>query len=113
MTHPRRGSYRAPDESFIVFRTKHPATEQHERLVIAFRTKSGWGRPIDLGDDITAQEETTVTKVDSPLTARTLYSQATASSRCSYPRTRAQAEADLATHHRVGQRQSEHLARFA
>ena len=85
----------APDESFIVFSTKHPATEQHERLVIAFRTGAGWSRPVDLGDVVNAGGSDSNEARLAP-DGRTLYFTSDRQQTIRYPRTRAQAEADLA-----------------
>ena len=40
----------APDESFIVYSSRHPQQHDKNRLHIAFRRGSGWSEPIDLGD---------------------------------------------------------------
>jgi len=40
----------APDESFIVYSSKHPKLNDKNRLHIAFRQGSGWSEPVDLGD---------------------------------------------------------------
>jgi WD40-like Beta Propeller Repeat len=40
----------APDESFIVFSSRHPSLHDKNRLHIAFRSGQGWTHPTDLGD---------------------------------------------------------------
>ena len=86
----------APDESFIVFSTKHPATEQHERLVIALREGAGWGKPIDLGDAINGTGGSDSNEARLAPDGRTLYFTSDRQVPIRYPRTIAQAEADLA-----------------
>ncbi|WP_266171847.1 TolB family protein [Dyella subtropica] len=83
----------APDESFIVFDANFAGKDGPDHLYIAFRQGEGWGEPIDLGDKI---------NINGPWGAhlgpdhRTLYFSSTRSTRVSYPRTREQAERDLA-----------------
>ena len=86
----------APDESFIVFASKHPATDQHERLYIAFREAAGWGRPIDLGDAVNGTGGSDSNEARLAPDGRTLYFTSDRQLPVSYPRTRAQADADLA-----------------
>jgi Tol biopolymer transport system component len=86
----------APDESFIVFASRHPATEQHERLYIAFRASAGWGKPIDLGDAVNGTGASDSNEARLAPDGRTLYFASDRRQPVSYPRTRAQAEADLA-----------------
>lgn len=45
----------APDESFIVYSSRHPQQHDKNRLHIAFRQPAGWGNPIDLGDIVNEQ----------------------------------------------------------
>ncbi len=85
----------APDESFIVFSAKHPDTDEHERLYIAFREAAGWGRPVDLGALVNAAGSDSNEARLGP-DGRTLYFTSDRQQAVSYPRTRAQAEADLA-----------------
>ena len=85
----------APDESFIVFSSKHPATEQHERLYIAFRAGAGWGKPIDLGDALNGTGGSDSNEARLGPDGRTLYFTSDRQQPISYPRTRAQADADL------------------
>lgn len=42
----------APDESFIVYCSRHTAQHDQRRLLIAFRKNGGWGAPVDLGDEV-------------------------------------------------------------
>jgi len=86
----------APDESFIVFSSKHPATDAHERLYIAFREGSGWGKPVDLGDAVNGKGDNDSNGARIGPDGRTLYFTSDRQGPISYPRTRAQAEADLA-----------------
>ena len=86
----------APDESFIVFASRHPATEQHERLFIAFREAAGWGKPIDLGDAVNGTGGSDSNEARLAPDGRTLYFTSDRQLPVSYPRTRAQADIDLA-----------------
>ena len=86
----------APDESFIVFSSKRPATAQHERLYIAFRAGAGWGNPIDLGDAVNGTGGSDSNEARLAPDGRTLYFTSDRQQPLAYPRTRAQAEADLA-----------------
>ena len=45
----------APDESFIVYSSRHPQQHDKNRLHIAFRRGSGWSDPIDLGEIVNEQ----------------------------------------------------------
>ena len=85
----------APDESFIVFSSKHPA-DPHERLFIAFRDGAGWGKPIDLGDAVNGTGGNDSNEARLAPDGRTLYFTSDRQQPVSYPRTRAQADADLA-----------------
>ena len=85
----------APDESFIVFSSKHPA-DAHERLFIALRDGAGWGRPVDLGDAVNGANDNDSNESRLAPDGRTLYFTSDRQSRIAWPRTRAQAEADLA-----------------
>ena len=86
----------APDESFIVFSAKHPATEQHERLYIAFRGAAGWGTPIDLGDAVNGTGGSDSNEARLAPDGRTLYFTSDRQQPVHYPRTREQAAVDLA-----------------
>jgi hypothetical protein len=86
----------APDESFIVFSSKHPATDAHERLFIAFRDGAGWGRPIDLGDAVNGAGGNDSNESRLAPDGRTLYFASDRQLPVTYPRTLVQADADLA-----------------
>ena len=86
----------APDESFIVFASKHPASEQHERLYIAFRAGAGWSKPIDLGDAVNGTGGSDSNEARLAPDGRTLYFTSDRQQPVNYPRTPAQADADLA-----------------
>lgn len=83
----------APDESFIVFDANYAGKDGPDRLYIAFRSGSRWGAPIDLGDHVNG---------NGPWGShlgpdhRTLYFSSTRPIKVAYPRTRAQAERDIA-----------------
>ena len=85
----------APDESFIVFSSKHP-DDAHERLFIAFREGSTWGKPIDLGDDVNGTGGNDSNEARLAPDGRTLYFTSDRQGAIHYPRTTAQAEVDLA-----------------
>ena len=85
----------APDESFIVFSAKHPDTDEHERLYIAFREGTGWGAAIDLGAPVNLDGNDSNESRLAP-DGRTLYFTSDRQGAIHYPRTSAQAEADLA-----------------
>ena len=85
----------APDESFIVFSAKHPDTDEHERLYIAFRDGAAWGPAIDLGAPVNLEGSDSNESRLGP-DGRTLYFTSDRQTAIHYPRTSAQAEADLA-----------------
>ena len=85
----------APDQSFIVFSAKHPDTDEHERLYIAWRAGAGWGPATDLGAPINRQGSDSNEPRLAP-DGRTLYFTSDRQGAIRYPRTPAQAEADLA-----------------
>jgi hypothetical protein len=85
----------APDESFIVFGSMHPGPGAHERLYIAFRDANGWGKPVDLGPTVNSAENDSNEARLGP-DRRTLYFSTDRVQPVKLPRTRAQAEADLA-----------------
>jgi Tol biopolymer transport system component len=85
----------APDESFIVFSAKHPDTDEHERLYIAFKAATGWGMPIDLGAPVNLEANDSNESRLAP-DGRTLYFTSDRQGALRYPRTSAQAAADLA-----------------
>ena len=85
----------APDESFIVFSAKHPDTDERERLYIALREGAGWGAAIDLGAPVNLEGSDSNESRLAP-DGRTLYFASDRQTPVHYPRTPAQAEADLA-----------------
>ena len=85
----------APDESFIVFSAKRPDTDEHERLYVAFREGAGWGAAIDLGAPVNLPGSDSNESRLAP-DGRTLYFASDRQSPSHWPRTPAQAEADLA-----------------
>jgi len=84
----------APDESFIVFDANTPSSPDHDRLFIAFREGGVWSAPVDLGDGINAHNDPWGAHLGAD--HRTLYFSSTRSLPTTFPRTRAQAEQDLA-----------------
>jgi hypothetical protein len=85
----------APDESFIVFSAKHPDTDEHERLYVAFREGAGWSAAIDLGAPVNLEGSDSNESRLAP-DGRTLYFTSDRQTPAHWPRTNAQAEADLA-----------------
>jgi Tol biopolymer transport system component len=85
----------APDESFIVFSAKHPDTDEHERVWIAFRDGSRWGPAIDLGAPVNLPGSDSNESRLAP-DGRTLYFTSDRRTPARWPRTAAQAQADLA-----------------
>jgi Tol biopolymer transport system component len=85
----------APDESFIVFSAKHPGTDEHERLYIAWRTDTGWGPARDLGQPVNLAGSDSNEARLAP-DGRTLYFTSDRQGAIHYPRTGTQAQDDLA-----------------
>jgi len=85
----------APDESFIVFGSMHPGPGAHEHLYIALREPGGWGKPQDLGPAVNGADNDSNEARLGP-DHRTLYFSTDRTLPVKLPRTRAQAEADLA-----------------
>jgi Tol biopolymer transport system component len=83
----------APDESFLVYSSSHPAKNDQTRLLIAFRVAGGWGTPQDLGDEVNEKGD----NIESRLSPdhRTLYFSTNTVPPVSFPRTRQQSEHDL------------------
>jgi len=83
----------APDQSFIVFDANYAGKDKPDRLYIAFREGDGWSAPIDLGDAVNRYEPW-----GSHLgpDGRTLYFTSNYTAKVGYPRSPAQARADLA-----------------
>jgi hypothetical protein len=86
----------APDESFIVFGSMLPGPNAHERLFIALRRGAGWDTPIDLGKAVNGSGATDTNEARLGPDRHTLYFSTDRSEAIHFPRTRAQAEADLA-----------------
>jgi hypothetical protein len=83
----------APDESFLVYSSSHPAKSDQTRLVIAFRVAGGWSTPQDLGDEVNERGDNIEARL-SP-NHRTLYFSTDTVPPVSFPRTRQQSERDL------------------
>jgi WD40-like Beta Propeller Repeat len=83
----------APDQSFIVFDANYAGKGKPDRLYIAFRESDGWSTPVDLGDAVNRYEPW-----GSHLgpDGRTLYFTSNYTAKAGYPRSPAQARADLA-----------------
>jgi hypothetical protein len=84
----------APDESFIVFDANDPAKPDHDRLFIAFREGDHWGKPTDLGDAVNARNNPWGAHLGAD--HRTLYFSSERTLPITFPRSREQAEKDLA-----------------
>jgi WD40-like Beta Propeller Repeat len=61
----------APDESFIVYSSRHPQQHDKNRLHIAFHQAGGWGNSIDLGDIVNERGSNIEARLGSD--RRTLY----------------------------------------
>jgi len=83
----------APDESFVVFDSNDPVKNDADRLFIAFREGDHWGQAIDLGDGVNADNNPWGAHISAD--GRTLYYTSDRTVPVAYPRTRAQAQADL------------------
>jgi Tol biopolymer transport system component len=83
----------APDQSFVVFDADYAGKDKPDRLYIAFREGERWSAPVDLGDAVNRYEPW-----GSHLgpDGRTLYFTSNYTAKVSYPRSSAQALADLA-----------------
>jgi Tol biopolymer transport system component len=86
----------APDESFIVFGSMHPGPDAHERLFIAFRAGAGWTTPVDLGDAVNGRGGHDSNEARLGPDGRTLYFASDRVLPAHFPRSRAQAEDDIA-----------------
>jgi hypothetical protein len=84
----------APGESFLVFSSNRPLKGEPKRLRIAFRDKDGWRTPIDLGDEVNELGS----NIEARLSAdhRTLYFSTNTVPPPRLPRSREQAQRDLA-----------------
>jgi len=83
----------APDEGFVVFDAPDPAKQTVDRLYIAFREGDHWGKEIDLGDSVNANNNPWGSHVGRDGT--TLYYTTDRSVPVSYPRSREQRQADF------------------
>lgn len=83
----------APDESFVVFDSDDPVKNDADRLFIAFREGGHWGKAIDLGDAVNADNNPWGAHIGAD--GRTLYYTSDRTVPVTYPRSRAQAQADL------------------
>ena len=86
----------APDESFIVFGSMHPGPNAHERLFIALRDGDGWSKPVDLGAAVNGNGANDTNEARLGPDHRTLYFSTDRTLPIKLPRTRKQAEEDLA-----------------
>jgi hypothetical protein len=84
----------APDESFIVFDASDPAKPDHDRLFIAFREGDSWGAATDLGDAVNARNNPWGAHLAPD--RQTVYFSSERTTPIVFPRSRAQAESDLA-----------------
>jgi hypothetical protein len=83
----------APDQSFIVFSTRHDKNAML-RLTIAYRRGDGWSTPLDLGDVVNEQGSNVEARLGPG--HRTLYFSTNTDEPAHFPRHREQAERDLA-----------------
>lgn len=83
----------APDQSFIIFSTRHQAGAML-RLTIAYRRGDGWSEPVDLGDVVNEQGSNVEARLSPD--HRTLYFSTGTDEPVHFPRTREQAQRDLA-----------------
>jgi hypothetical protein len=83
----------APDQSFLVYSSKHPEKNDQQRLFIVFRENKGWGKPIDLGDEVNEGGD----NIEARLGAdhRTLYFSTNTVPPMSFPRSPEQNRRDL------------------
>jgi hypothetical protein len=83
----------APDESFLVYSSSHPAKHDQKRLKIAFHAAKGWSTPQDLGDEVNESGSNIEARLGSD--HRTLYFSTNTVPPVSFPRTRRQSARDL------------------
>jgi hypothetical protein len=83
----------APDESFLVYSSSHPAQHDPKRLMIAFRMAHGWSAPKDLGDEVNEAGSNIEARLGPD--HRTLYFSTNTVPPVLFPRTRQQSERDL------------------
>ena len=86
----------APDQSFLVFDANYAGKDRPDHLYIAFRAGNGWSAPVDLGDAVDRYQPW-----GSHLgpDGRSLYFTSSLTLPVHYPRSPAQARADLARMH--------------
>jgi len=84
----------APDESFLVYSSNHPASREPKRLLIAFRSEHGWTTAQDLGDEVNERGGNIEARLGPD--HRTLYFSTNTVPPISFPRTQRQAQIDLA-----------------
>jgi hypothetical protein len=84
----------APDESFVVYDAPDPANKDQDRLYIAFKEGDHWGAQRDLGDAMNAGNNPWGAHVSAD--GKTLYFNSDRSIKVVYPRSRDQAEQDMA-----------------
>jgi Tol biopolymer transport system component len=83
----------APDESFLVYSSSHPAKHDPKRLFIVFREAQSWSSPQDLGDEVNEAGSNIEARLGPD--HRTLYFSTNTVPPVSFPRSRQQAEHDL------------------
>jgi hypothetical protein len=83
----------APDESFLVYSSSHPAKRDSKRLLIAFHREDGWSMPQDLGDEVNEAGSNIEARLGPD--HRTLYFSTNTVPPVSFPRTARQAQRDL------------------
>ena len=83
----------APDESFLIYSSSHPAQHDPKRLMIAFRAEHGWSTPKDLGDEVNESGSNIEARLGPD--HRSLYFSTNTVPPVSFPRTRQQSGSDL------------------
>ena len=84
----------APDESFVVFDSNDPTKKDDpDRLFIAFREGDHWGKAVDLGDEVNGGNNPWGSHIRTD--GSTVYYTSDRAQEVSYPRSQAQAKADL------------------
>jgi hypothetical protein len=84
----------APDESYLVYSSSHPAKHEPKRLMITFRSTSGWTTPQDLGDEVNEAGSNIEARLGPD--HRTLYFSTNTVPPVSLPRSQRRAQRDLA-----------------
>lgn len=83
----------APDQSFLVYCTKHPQKDEQRRLQIVFRGRDGWGKPVDLGDEVNEKGSNIEPRLSPD--HRTLYFSTSTVPPMTFPRSPEKARRDL------------------